>query len=277
MSEILNRFFSRNTLRNLMKYNTDEIFEIVSRQNNLENCSNIDRIKTVYHYLSKYYRNEYFYKNTILNKLLLGVHSVNTTTALAEINIGSAKPDFILINGKSVVYEIKTELDNLERLEGQIYEYYKVFDHVAVVTYEKNLPNILKKLSEIDRPVGIYILQKNARLKTIIHPLQYRNDLDKYQMFKVLRKQEYENIILKYYKTLPKTTQFRYYTHCEELFLNINIEWLYREFLIELKKRGKIDKEKFSKIPYELKYLVYFMKFNNRDYQQLELFLSRRD
>ena len=65
------------------------------------------------------------------------MHSVNTTTALTEVAIAKSKADFVLINGKAVVYEIKTELDNLERLCSQIDDYYKAFDHVAVVTYEK--------------------------------------------------------------------------------------------------------------------------------------------
>ena len=51
-----------------------------------------------------------------MNKRLLGIHSVNTTTALTEIPVGRAKPDFILINGKAVVYEIKTELTNIKLL-----------------------------------------------------------------------------------------------------------------------------------------------------------------
>ncbi len=63
-------------------------------------------MKSLYNYL-KVYRNEYFYKNTILNKLLLGRHSINTTTALSEMPIGKSIADFILLNGKGVVDEIK--------------------------------------------------------------------------------------------------------------------------------------------------------------------------
>ena len=96
----------------------------------------------------------------MLNKLLLGVHSVNTTTALTEVAIAKSKADFVLINGKAVVYEIKTELDNLERLSSQVDDYYKAFDHVAVVTYEKNLQQLQKVLDSIDKPVGIYVLRK---------------------------------------------------------------------------------------------------------------------
>ncbi len=61
--------------------------------------------------LSQSYRNEYFYKNTLLNKLLLGVHSINTT-ALTEVPVKYANQ--ILFNKwKSCKHEIKTELDTL--------------------------------------------------------------------------------------------------------------------------------------------------------------------
>ena len=76
--------------------------------------TNSELVSEIYNILKTEYRNEYYYKNTLLNKLLLGIHSVNTTTALTEIPIAKSKADFVLINGKAVVYEIKTELDNLE-------------------------------------------------------------------------------------------------------------------------------------------------------------------
>lgn len=101
-----------------------------------ENRDNGKLISEIYHFMSKSYRNEYFYQNTLLNKLLLGRHSLNTTIALTQIPISKSKADFILINGKAIVYEIKTELDTFERLETQLRDYYKAFDHVCVVTSE---------------------------------------------------------------------------------------------------------------------------------------------
>ena len=82
----------------------------------------------------------------MLNKLLLGRHSINTTTALTQIPINKSKADFILINGKAVVYEIKTELDNFERLKNQINDYYKAFSHVCVVTCEEYYKKLIKIL-----------------------------------------------------------------------------------------------------------------------------------
>lgn len=274
----LNKIFTRNTLRHFIEGKKDNIYSSVVRRytSNASQKNNRELISEIYCELKNNYRNEYFYKNTLLNKLLLGVHSVNTTTALTEIAIAKSKADFVLINGKAVVYEIKTELDNLERLNTQIDDYYKAFDHVAVVTYEKNLKQLKKVLENIDKPVGIYVLRKNGKLGTIRKPQRYIGDLDKEIIFKLLRKSEYEFIIAQQYGYLPKVTQFKYYTTCKKMFLQIPIEESYLQVLRILKKRMRLEKEEFVKIPYELKFLVYFMELSCDDYQKLEIFLEHQ-
>ena len=184
--------------------------------------------------------------------------------------------DFVLINGKAVVYEIKTELDNLERLSSQIDDYYKAFDHVAVVTYEKNLQQLQRVLDGIDKPVGIYVLRKNGKLGTVRKPQRHISDLDKDIIFKLLRKSEYEDIIAQWYGYLPEVTQFKYYAACKKMFLQIPIEQSYLCVLRILKKRMQLEKEEFVKIPYELKFLAYFMELTYDDYQKLEVFLERQ-
>ena len=270
---LINRFFSRNTIKNLVQNKKDSVFERVSQHYKLEN--NLSTIQNVYNKLSRSYRNEYFYKNTLLNKRLLGIHSVNTTTALTEIPVGRAKPDFILINGKAVVYEIKTELDNFDRLENQINEYYKAFNHVAILTYEKNIEMAKRKIDEINKPIGLYILQKNVKIKTVMEPKEYNNDLDRDVIFSILRKREYESIIEKRFGSLPQVSQFDYYDVCRQLTEDIRLEQFYSDFLIELKKRNPINKELFAAVPYELKFLVYFMNFKPKDYDALAQFLQK--
>lgn len=106
--------------------------------------------------------------------MLLGIHSPKTTIALTEVPIAGSKADFILINGKAVVYEIKTALDNFERLEGQLEDYYKAFSRVVVVTAEQHYEELKKRLK--DSPAGIYVLTskgtlsiKRSRLNTQLH------------------------------------------------------------------------------------------------------------
>ena len=274
----LNRIFARNMLRHFIEGKVDNVYSSVVRRyiSNANQKNNRELISEIYCELKNNYRNEYFYKNTLLNKLLLGVHSVNTTTALTEIAIAKSKADFVLINGKAIVYEIKTELDNLERLSSQIADYYKAFDHVAVVTYERNLKQLKQVLDNVDKPVGIYVLRKNGKLGTIRKPQRHTGDLDKEIIFKLLRKSEYEYIIAQQYGYLPEVTQFKYYSTCKKMFLQIPIEESYLLVLKTLKKRMQLEKEEFVKIPYELKFLVYFMELSSDDYQKLENFLERQ-
>ena len=274
----LNRIFTRNMLRHFMDGKTDNVYATVVKRYicNPNQKKNRQLISEIYCELKNNYRNEYFYKNTLLNKLLLGVHSINTTTALTEVPIAKSKADFVLINGKAVVYEIKTELDNLERLSSQIDDYYKAFDHVAVVTFEKNLLQLQKVLDSIDKPVGIYVLRKNGKLGTIHKPQRYIEDLNKEIIFKLLRKYEYENIITNYYGYLPEVSQFKYYTACKQLFLEIPLEESYLYVLKNLKKRMQLEKQEFVKVPYELKFLAYFMELKYDDYQKLETFLEQQ-
>ena len=84
---------------------------------------------------------------------------------MTEIPVGNAKPDFILINGKAVVYEIKTEFDNFDRLENQITEYYRAFNHVAIVTHEKNVNLALEKIRLLKTCRSFMCSKETAKLK----------------------------------------------------------------------------------------------------------------
>ena len=274
----LNSFFTRNILRHLIKDYSDDIYKSVIKRyiSSPSKKTNGELISEIYSELKDNYRNEYFYKNTLLNKLLLGVHSVNTTTALTEIPIANSKADFILINGKAVVYEIKTELDNLDRLPSQINDYYKAFDHVAVVTHKDNVDKLKGILDEINKPVGILILLKDGTLRTVREPGKYSKGLNKETMFKVLRKNEFEQIIKKQVGELPKVGQFEYYSACRKQFLKIPIKESYQHLIELLKTRTRIEKEEFAKVPYELKFLSYFMKLKKKDYLKLRTFLNKQ-
>lgn len=93
-------------------------------------------------------------------------------------------------------------------------------------------------------------------------------------MFKVLRKNEYEKILLKIFGSLPDVSQFEYYRACQALFESLPTDTAYKMFVQALKLRTKIDIVEYSKIPYELKFLVYFSDYKKSDYAKLCRFLS---
>lgn len=268
-SILINRFFSRNTLREIIEDGESPIYSTVVRRyiSEISGKTKEKCISEIYNHLKKNYQNEYFYKNTILNKLLINKHNISTTTALTEIPIATSKADLILINGKAIVYEIKTPLDNFERLKGQLSDYYKAFTRVCVVTSENNFEPLQMLLG--DSPVGIYLITKRGSLKTKKLPKECTKFLSKTTMFKILRKNEYEQIILEKFGKTPSVSQFKYYQCCQEMFESLSLMTAYNSFIKILKYRTRIEIYEYEKVPYELKFLAYFSNLKKNDYIKL--------
>jgi hypothetical protein len=270
---ILNRVFSQNTLNAFLSGCIPTPYLVAIRRLAIESDdkTNGNIISEIYQFMNKNYRNEYIYKNTLLNNLLSGEHEIETTTVLTEIPVCRSKADFIMINGKAEVYEIKTELDNLDKLEKQITDYYKAFDHVNIIT----CPEKLDAVSQIflNSKIGIYELTKSATIKKIKESQEERQYLDHKTLFKILRKKEYESILSRFGE-LPLVSKFDYYKECFSLFSKIDMAELYPLFLKELKNRNHIEREVFLSLPYEVKSLVYFSKMNKKNIDQFSFFLD---
>lgn len=275
---ILNRFFTQNVFSDLIYAKDSSVYCAVVRRyiREAKGKDNGELIREIYGFLAKSYRNEYFYQNTLLNKLLLGKHSLRTTTALTQIPIGRSIADFILINGRAVVYEIKTELDSLDRLDAQLEDYYKAFSRVCVVTSEKHYDRIMQLTK--DSAVGVYILTKQNTISSTMgkDPSEDNSKLNHKAIFKILHKMEYENVIMQYYKSLPIVSQVFYYTECLKWFLNIPMFDVQRMVIKQLKKRNKTPKNYFNDVPYELKCLMYFSKLSEVDWRALNDFLREK-
>lgn len=275
-SNVLNRVFSKKTFMDLIENESNIVYSTVIKRylNDKEFHKNGDAISEVYKVLLKSHRNEYIYKNTLLNKLLLGRHSLRTTTALTEVPVGKSIADFILINGSATVYEIKTELDSLDRLKSQLNNYYRAFSKVCVITSESYLEKTLKDFENTN--VGICVLSKRNTISEKKEVIEDFSRLDYEAMFKILRKKEYEEIINFHYSYLPDVKPVKYYSECLRMFKNIEIEVAYDYMLKILKQRNQVIINEFENIvPKELSSLVYFSDFKESDYNILEEFLNK--
>ncbi len=275
---VINKLFTQNNFSKILNdNNSNKIYEFILNDIVKINCNetidNHKAINEIYEFMSKNYRNEYFYQNTLFNKLLLGRHNLNTTTAISQLPINKSIADYIMINGKAVVYEIKTELDSFDRLKTQLEDYQKAFNNICVVTCEQNYSKLEILLK--NTPIGIYVLSKTNTLQYRKPYIENNDFLDYKTIFNILRKKEFEKIIIDYYGTLPKTTQVKYYDACFELIRKIPMLILYNDYIKILKLRNKIDKDKIEQIPYELKSLFYFSNRNKVDFQQLSIFLNK--
>jgi len=265
-SRAINRIFTRKVICDLIQNGKNDVFDYVVRRyiNEPEGKSHGKLVSEIYAHLGKQQRNEYYYMNTLLNKLLVGIHNVNTTTALSQIHIGHSIADFVMINGEGQVYEIKSGLDNFDRLYDQLHDYFCAFSKVSVLASIHELEKVKKILStfgEIGNAVGIYVLSDQDTIfsrERSRNPLEYTELLDHTSIFKLLRKAEYENILRYYFGVLPQSAPVFYFADCLESFKRIPIEEAQRLTHQELKKRIKITIEEFENIQPELKSVVYF-------------------
>lgn len=240
-----------------------------------DSTTNLDAINVIYNSLLKNYKNEYVYKNILTNKLLLKKYSLKNTIALNEFNIGKSIADFALLNGEARVYEIKTELDNLEKLDKQVLDYCKFGDKVYIVTSSKYI-NKLIELYE-NSTIGIVELTSRNALKTVKEANSNVSTFDYETLFKTLRKQEYLDIIEEYFKFIPEVSNTRIFRECLNLAKKIEISLFQKLVISKLKSRNISNPKKIKEksIPDSLKHICYTLDFSENEYEELNSFLNK--
>ncbi|MEM7085220.1 MAG: sce7726 family protein [Bacteroidota bacterium] len=238
-----------------------------------------DFFEHLYHSMLKNYRNEYVYKNLIVNKILLGRHSLNTATCFNEFRIGKSVADLVLLNGTSVVYEIKTEYDSPERLLSQVNEYRKTFLNVVIVTHHSVVRKYESFLREnnLDK-VGLIYLTSKRTLAEAIGPVEDISALDISYMFKCLRKKEYTKIIKEYFGFLPDVPNTRIFRECLALAKKIDPVDFHLMMFEKLKKRTIREKDQISSplFPHYLKHIGVCSDFKKEEIERISSFINRK-
>jgi len=79
-----------------------------------------------------------------------------------ELNTGSSRADICMFNGKSMVFEIKTEYDTFTRLDRQLSDYKKAYEYLNLIIPKSKLSDALDLL---DEEIGIITYTtKNKRI-----------------------------------------------------------------------------------------------------------------
>lgn len=217
-----------------------------------------------YKFLSKSYRNEYIYKNTIIKNILLGRHSLNTAYLINECRVGNSKADSVILNGTSTVYEIKSEYDTFVRLEQQLNDYKKAFEYIYIVVPEVSVQKL--KIEFINKNIGILQLNKNNSLTKIQDAQSNKEYFDKEIIFDILNQKEYMLIVHKYFQNIPELPNTRIYSIYKEYFKQIDIKVIHDEFVEILKQRGnnKLLKDFVLSMPDSLKALALQTKLTKK-------------
>ena len=210
-SEITKKYFSRESLRGWRELNT-ELIEIAFRALLREN------------------RNEYVFK-TLLVQFLKSKDPI--LSFLGEFRSGHSRIDVLSIGEEVHAYEIKTDLDSLDRLESQLRDYSSTFEKVSVVCG----PGKLEKLKEILEPeIGIILLNSYDEMETIREATSCPDKIDTNELFYCFNKPEYITFLSENERiNTPNTKTFKM---ASERFEALGQTRCRREFLMALRKRA---------------------------------------
>jgi len=180
----------------------------INKHNDIKKNRSINSVLAgFYHQLESGYRNEYIFKNALLNQELLSKHCLSNTTVLNEFRIGTSIADFVLLNGEIRIFEIKTDLDNFEKLDKQIQDYRKFANRIYIVVSERNAE--LLTIDFRNSSIGIIGYTDENSLRTIKRARVDNSKLDHEVLFKTLRKPEYLGLIQKRFGAVPEAPNTR--------------------------------------------------------------------
>lgn len=272
---VLSQIFSPPMFQKIVREDNTVLFQKQTQKyfNTHSFDTNLDIIKSLYKVLQKQYRCEYIYKNNLVLQLIKE-HSLRTTLILNELKIGSSKADLVMLNGVIRVYEIKTELDDFTKLSKQLIDYQKFADGVSIVTDEKNAERLLNEYG--NSTIGIIILDSKNKLQTIKESGSNTAHFDFDTIFKMLRKQEYLDLVVKNFEVIPNVPNTQIFRACYELLSNIDIVDFQKQVLNKLKERRLKNPTllKSSNTPKELKHICNSLDFNEQEYNKLYNFLA---
>lgn len=279
----LSRIFTTSNFRKVIFHNdTSRIDYWIQKHLNKNDFSSYSELITyLYDELTRNYCNEYIYKNKLLQQELLQKYKTTSNTIMFdELQIWNSKADFIILNWEIKVFEIKTELDSFYKLEKQLNDYKKIANKVYLVISYKDKERALSLYEKTN--IWIIVLTKKLILKEEKKALNNTN-FDYEIIFKVLRKEEYLNIIKDFFWSItldellkkPNTLVF---SNALELVKKIDIIIFQKLALKELKNRIPKDKEKIysSIIPKELKHICYNLNLSENEYCKLNKFLIKK-
>ncbi len=166
----ISRFFSATVIQEMARCGRSPLLARLLRESRLvEIISETEKVCQLFEIAFSFLkrkdcRHEYIYKAALTQKVLLGVHNLQTAAMLTEFRVGKCKADYVILNGTATVYEIKSERDTLSRLERQIAAYMKVFAKVNVIIGENHIDSVFDL---VPNEIGILKLSDRYQISTL--------------------------------------------------------------------------------------------------------------
>lgn len=135
----------------------------------------------------KHYPNETSIKSAFINNILL---KSNNHISIFELKVGDSRVDLCKVNGCSIAFEIKTDLDNLQRLNKQLYNYSQIFEKVYVIC-SSNKTKQINNIIPSEYGIYEYGMSKNGQIKfKHIKESSLSNNINSIKQLEIMTKRE---------------------------------------------------------------------------------------
>lgn len=219
----------------------------------------LEYIKHAYKVISTHYKNEYVYKNTLLNALIIKELGTENSKVFSEFRVGDSIADLAMFNGCSKVFEIKSDLDTPQRLETQLKDYHKVFNEVYLVVPTSKL----KDFDHIDTEVGVLAILEDNKIEQI-RKAQHKEAIEPNTLMTVLRTKEYKGIAKAYMDVMPEMSSFTQFDTCSKIIKEIPPDILNDLFIAQMKRRNSNESLSAGQFK-ELNQLFLALNMSKRD------------
>lgn len=268
--------FSRKTFVDMLEYDDYSYFNWLALQFDHKilsaNKTYLDYLSYIYKILVKNYRNEYVYKNELINQWLLKKYGTKNTSYFNEYKVGGSIVDLAMFNGESKAFEIKSDLDTPSRLSKQMQDYMRTFDKCYIVIPKSKL---YEYKQYIRSNVGIILLvEENGKISLYEERQAKQNsEFDKALFMQTMRTEEYCSIICGATGFIPALSRLDWYQECLRLFLDIPDEVVKCEFLKLVKKRN-IQTRFLRQYPVPIRQMLLSLNLSTKKRIQLETKLN---
>ncbi|WP_169927442.1 sce7726 family protein [Labilithrix luteola] len=205
-----------------------------------------DALAGVFELLQRSYRCDYVYRSTIAAKLFLGRHSPTTSALIPELRVWKSKADMAVFNGTSIAYEIKTELDNLDRLQSQLADYSAVFDRIFVVTYDGRGEELRATLPS---HVGILVLTRTLSFQVVRDALSNAENVRPRMIVDALRRDEVIEVTRRVVGRAPCATEVTIRQECADALATCTPRSVHDAMVAVLKRRMRCTREQLARVP----------------------------
>lgn len=212
--------FSSRVIREFAKIGRSKTFADLVHESRIDSVIELDTpiksvFEAVFELISKKHRTEHVYKTVVAQRILLGRHSLNTAVMMSEFRVATNIADLVILNGTATAYEIKTDLDKLDRLSSQVESYLKVFARVCVLCADSHRNAVLEL---IPSEVGLLCLTRRRSISSLREPVDDPSRIDPNRVLEVLRIHEALMVLQSLNRVAPEVPNTRMYATLQEIF-----------------------------------------------------------